>query len=231
MAQRVEWRGVTLDARSAAMMQEVAGLVRPYVQPTQGSWSTSVGASADTHSGPGAIDVAAADLTPAERAEVVAAMRKVGWAAWLRTPEQANWPFHIHGIAVGCDDLPPAAASQVRDYLEGRNGLAGRGSDDGPRDWVGVTWESYLARKVVAMAASVWFMSEAGSGEIWCVAEDCGWRFYLGSPKIATDIAYIVKSGGGKVLKPPDGVPVGDIGGNPVWEGVAPETFEAIPKR
>jgi hypothetical protein len=29
------------------------------------------------------------------------------------------------------------------DYFEGRNGLASGAPDDGPRDWVGVTWESY----------------------------------------------------------------------------------------
>jgi hypothetical protein len=28
------------------------------------------------------------------------------------------------------------------DYYEGRNGLASGAADDGPRDWVGVTWET-----------------------------------------------------------------------------------------
>jgi peptidoglycan hydrolase-like protein with peptidoglycan-binding domain len=34
----------------------------------------------------------------------------------------------------------------VVDYYEGRNGLANSGRDDGPRQWVGVTWESLNRR-------------------------------------------------------------------------------------
>lgn len=150
------WRGVLLDDRSAAMMAEVATLTGPTVEPSQGSYSTSVGASAGTHSGPGAIDLAAEQLTPAQRDELVAAMRQVGWAAWLRTPAQ-GFSYHVHGIAVGCDGLPPAAAAQVADYFAGRNGLVSRAPDDGPRQWVGVTWESYLAAKPKPMPPPVWF--------------------------------------------------------------------------
>jgi len=136
------WRGVLLDDRSAAMMAEVARLTGPTVEPSQGSYSTGVSASAGTHSGGGAIDLAAEQLNSAQRDELVAAMRQVGWAAWLRTPAQ-GFSYHVHGIAVDCPDLAPAAAAQVRDYFAGRNGLASRAPDDGPRDWVGVTWETY----------------------------------------------------------------------------------------
>lgn len=145
---RVTWRGVTLDERSAQMMDEVARLTgEVYVRPTQGSYSTAVGASAGTHAGGGAIDVHASSLTPAQRSRVVEAMRRVGWAAWLRTPAQSDWPYHVHGVAVGCRDLSPAAAAQVRDYTNGRNGLASGAPDDGPRDHVGVTWETYQRRR------------------------------------------------------------------------------------
>lgn len=140
----VTWRGVTLDERSAAMMDEVARLCPGTpVQPSQGSWSTSVGASAGTHSGPGAIDIKARDLNPAQRSAVETAMRQVGWAAWIRSPQQGNWPWHIHGIAVGCPGLPSSAANQVRQYLDGTNGLANHGPDRGNRQYVGVTWETY----------------------------------------------------------------------------------------
>jgi hypothetical protein len=68
---------------------------------------------------------------------------------WIRDPSQSDWPWHLHGIAVqpggkgdrGC--LSSGAHGQVVDYFEGRNGLASGAPDDGPRDWVGVTWETY----------------------------------------------------------------------------------------
>ena len=140
------WRGVLLDDRSAAMMDAVAGMVEPTLVATQGSYNGGgVSASAGTHDGGGAIDLSASELSPAERDEVVAAMRRVGWAAWLRTPAQAAWGYHIHAIAVDCPDLSSGAAYQVQEYFAGRNGLAGRGADDGPSDYVGTTWEDYQA--------------------------------------------------------------------------------------
>jgi len=148
---KVQWRGVTLDQRTASMMEEVAKNtpVDLWVQPTQGSYSGAVGASAGTHNGGGAIDVAAKNLTSSQRKVLVREMRRVGFAAWLRTPSQSNWPYHVHGIAVqkgGKGDkgvLSSSAYSQVKAYYENRNGLANNGRDDGPRDFVGVTWEIY----------------------------------------------------------------------------------------
>jgi hypothetical protein len=125
-----------------------------YVRPTQGSASGgSVSASAGTHDGGGAIDIAGQDagMTQAHRDVIESAGRQVGMAMWIRTPDQSDWPWHIHGIAVqpggewdqGC--LSGGAHGQVVDYYEGRNGLASGAADDGPRDWVGVTWETYRA--------------------------------------------------------------------------------------
>lgn len=134
------------------MMDEVARLCLPIdVQPSQGSPSQSVGASAGTHSGQGAVDVRGRTLTPAQRHQVCDVMRRVGFAAWVRTEDQGDWPPHIHGVAVqlgGKDDpgsLAPAAHRQVIDYYEGRNGLANKRPDDGPRDCVGIVWETYCA--------------------------------------------------------------------------------------
>jgi hypothetical protein len=141
------WRGVTLDARSAAMMDEVVKLCPGIsVQPSQGSWSGAA-ASAGTHTGAGAIDIEAASLTQPERDAIVLAMRQVGWAAWHRTPQQGGWGHHIHGVAMGEPQLAPAAKDQCLDYVDGRNGLANNAPDDGPRDFdhVGITWEQYQA--------------------------------------------------------------------------------------
>ena len=43
----------------------------------------------------------------------------------------------------GC--LAASAHRQVIDYYENRNGLASGARDDGPRQFVGTTWESYTA--------------------------------------------------------------------------------------
>lgn len=149
----VNWRGVTLCERCAAMMDEVARLSGDvYVRPTQGSYSGGgVQASAGTHDGCCAIDIAGQDegMGQADREVICNAGRQVGFAMWIRTPDQSDWPFHIHGIGVqpggqwDVGGLSSGAHGQVIDYFEGRNGLASGAPDDGPRDWVGVIWETY----------------------------------------------------------------------------------------
>ena len=180
------WRGVTLDDRSADMMDEVNRLTPDApIDPTQGSYSGGVGASAGTHDGCGAIDIAAANLAQWQRDQIVNEMRRVGWAAWLRTPAQSDWPFHIHGIAVqpggkndrGC--LSSGAHDQIYDYYAGRNGLASNAPDDGTRQFVGVTWESYLAAQVPEPEPApppeegdnMWMVIRDPSGAAWCL---CG---------------------------------------------------------
>lgn len=113
------------------------------VEITQGSYNTSVSQSAGTHAGGGAVDLRAIGRTTAERAEIVAKARKIGFAAWLRTPSQGDWPYHVHAIAIGCPDLSSGARNQVTAYKNGRNGLATNGPDDGPRTYVSWTWEKY----------------------------------------------------------------------------------------
>ena len=149
------WRGAYLDNRSADMMQGLVNLLdsatAAKVRPTQGSYSGGVAASGGTHDGGGAIDLAGQDsgMTQTDREAIRDAGRQVGWAMWIRDPSQSDWPWHIHGIAVqpggkgdrGC--LSSGAHGQVEDYYEGRNGLASGAADDGPRQWVGVTWETY----------------------------------------------------------------------------------------
>lgn len=143
---RIWFRGVLLNERTRDMVlaaEKIAGF--PFVL-TQGSYNRGgVAASAGTHDGGGAVDVHAAGYASSKQQAIVAAMRQVGFAAWLRTPAQADWPYHVHGEAVGDLELSAGAARQITQYLKGTNGLASKGKDDGPRTWVGVTWESYEA--------------------------------------------------------------------------------------
>lgn len=143
---RKTFRGKTFDARTAAMLAEVARRTRAYIQPTQGSYSAGK-KSAGTHKGGGAVDLHCASLPEDQALEIVRVMREVGFAAWLRKPSEGDWPEHIHGIAIGCPDLDPAAARQVTAFKKGLSGLAS-GAEDRHAS-MGVrptTWEAYLAK-------------------------------------------------------------------------------------
>jgi hypothetical protein len=119
------------------MLDELQALCGFPITVTQGSPSTSDPTSAGTHAGQGVFDAVGADLDV-----MVVNGRKIGFAIWHRTPAQ-GFPPHVHGVAVGEPLLSSQAATQVQAYFAGRNGLASNAPDDGPRTWVGVTWETY----------------------------------------------------------------------------------------
>lgn len=149
---RVQWRNVTFDERTAAMLAEVDRIVGPGipVNPTQGSYSDGP-LSGDTHRGGGAVDLSVLHPRPlsgAEIDEIVHAMRTVGFAAWYRTHPEWSGDRHIHGIAVDAPDLDPAAAAQVADLRRGRNGLASHGADrHADMNLPVTTWEAYVSRR------------------------------------------------------------------------------------
>lgn len=154
----VTWRGVKLDPQTRSMLQEVDKILGPEIplRPSQGSYSNSVGASAGTHSGGGAVDISVRGLTSFQINLVVFLLRRVGFAAWHRLPGDGPWSEHIHAIAKGVPDLSSQAKSQVKDYANGLSGLAphgGRDRDaalDAPRI---ATWTSYLNNWPDAKAA------------------------------------------------------------------------------
>jgi hypothetical protein len=123
---------------------------------TQGSYNAGgVKKSAGTHDGGGVVDIRAKDLTPARRGAVVVALRRVGFAAWLRTPSQADWPYHIHAVAKGDKDVSAQAHQQIVAYLKGQNGLKHGPKDDGPAGYYNMTWDLYQhLRKVAATVRS-----------------------------------------------------------------------------
>jgi hypothetical protein len=115
---------------------------------SQGSYNPGgVGASAGTHDGGGTVDISVSSLTTTQRWQTVKALRTVGFAAWLRTPAQGPWPFHIHAVAVGDTDLAIAARNQVADYYVGKNGLASHAADNTPSDYQTpfTWWENFLS--------------------------------------------------------------------------------------
>lgn len=138
----ITFEGRRTTARTRDMLQEARRLSGLPLEITQGGYNPGgEKKSGGTHD-KDALDIRATTLSPRERQAAVAALRRVGFVAWLRTPDQSNWPYHIHAVPYG-GDLSPEARAQVTQYLAGLNGLASKGKDDGPRTWVGMTWERY----------------------------------------------------------------------------------------
>lgn len=144
------WRGVPVCTCMPEMLDDLAvgTPTLPTITPVQGSWSipSKDSASALTHTGGGAMDVSISGWTAAQVWSLLGECRRRGFVAWHRTRAQGFAP-HVHAVMDGCPHLSGlanpvlgTAAWQVREYHAGRNGLAGRGPDDGPRDHVGVTW-------------------------------------------------------------------------------------------
>ncbi|MGK5671677.1 peptidoglycan-binding domain-containing protein [Micromonospora sp. URMC 106] len=140
----VAFRGVQVNTRTRAMLLEAERLLGAQLTITQGSYNVSNPASAGTHDGGGALDLSVSGMSTTYRTNVVRQLRRVGFAAWLRTPEQGNWPYHIHAIALADTDQAVNAQHQAGDYYLGLNGLANRGADDGPAVTPKVSWEEYL---------------------------------------------------------------------------------------
>lgn len=126
---RPSWRGRTnVDALTIACIEHAESIGGHEFVVTQGSYQSTVAASAGTHDGGGAVD-----LRWCGHAKCIRALRQAGMAAWHRKPSQGSWPDHIHAVVVDHPALAPSAARQVASYRSGRNGLANNGVDDGPR--------------------------------------------------------------------------------------------------
>ena len=90
----------------------------------------------------------------AQKEAIGLALRKVGFASWLRRESQGPWDEHWHGIAMGTKGLPSIAESQVASYLDGRNGLRGNGKDTDQRPDEIRTWEEYREEQGLLDGAS-----------------------------------------------------------------------------
>ncbi|RAO56881.1 peptidoglycan-binding domain-containing protein [Micromonospora saelicesensis] len=140
---KVSRDGYVVNARTQAMLAEAQRLLGYTLVLDQGSYNPGGDpTSAGTHDGGGVVDIAVTGMTAAKRTAVTRALRQVGFAAWVRNPNQGDWPWHIHATAINDTDLSSQAQHQVGDYYLGMNGLANQGPDDGPRIPI-KTWEQY----------------------------------------------------------------------------------------
>ncbi|WP_067830399.1 peptidoglycan-binding protein [Actinomadura kijaniata] len=143
---RVSTGGFVVNTRTRNMLAEAKRLFGRGLVLEQGSYNPGGDpTSAGTHDGGGVVDISVKGMNAATREAAVRALRRVGFAAWVRSPRQGDWPWHIHATAINDTDLSSQAQHQVGDYYLGRNGLADRGPDDGPKVTIR-TWEEYQAR-------------------------------------------------------------------------------------
>ena len=128
--------GETVDNFTAAALQAAAQEAGTEWRVLQGSFSHDVAASGSTHAGGGVVDIAPAD---GDWEGAVTALRKIGFAAWVRNVPghgYAGSGEHIHAVLMGDEQLSDQAAIQVQSYLNNDNGLDGSAPDDGPRQFV-----------------------------------------------------------------------------------------------
>ena len=135
--------GMLINSRTQDMLAGAQRLLGRTLVLSQGSYNPGGDpTSAGTHDGGGVVDVSVAGMDAQTRTSVARALRQVGFAAWVRNPNQGDWPWHIHAVAISDTDLSTQAQNQVGDYYLGMNGLANRGPDDGPSVPIN-TWEEY----------------------------------------------------------------------------------------
>jgi peptidoglycan hydrolase-like protein with peptidoglycan-binding domain len=140
---KVQRDGFVVNARTQAMLAEAQRLLGFSLVLQQGSYNPGGDpTSAGTHDGGGVVDIDVTGMSAATRTNVARALRQAGFAAWVRNPNQGDWPWHIHAAAINDTDLSSQAQHQIGDYYLGMNGLANRGPDDGPKVAI-QTWEEY----------------------------------------------------------------------------------------
>jgi hypothetical protein len=131
--QITSYDGKTVDWLTRAALEDAAHRLGYDLTLHQGSYNAGrVAASAGTHDGGGVVD-----LAPWDHERKVLELRRTGFAAWYRPAIPGLWGAHIHAVLIGNRRLSAGAAAQVADYLAGYDGLARKGADTGPREFVG----------------------------------------------------------------------------------------------
>ena len=143
---RVSINDYTLNTRTYAMLQQAALLYGGEIDVAgsaviQGSYSNDGLDSLRAHLGGGAVDISVIRpnsdyILYSEIEPLIRALRTVGFAAWLREDDEMGFGsgIHIHAIAIGDNDLSPAAQEQLTGpagYLRGNDGLPVASGDPG----------------------------------------------------------------------------------------------------
>lgn len=124
---RVNWAlWYALKAAEILLSDPHFGGEKSWITVWQGSFSTSVGASAGTHAGSGT-----ADTSPFNWKNRLWVFRLLGFAAWMRPARRGVWVQHIHMVMCGDGGAARLALQQVASFWKrpSRDGLAGNRVD------------------------------------------------------------------------------------------------------
>jgi hypothetical protein len=133
---KTTYDGRTVDWLTRAALEDTARRLGYDLTLHQGSYNAGgVTASAGTHDGGGAVD-----LAPWDHERKVLELRRTGFMAHYR-PElwrdgRRVWGAHIHAGLLGNRKASAGLRAQFAEYLDGGDGLAGDGRDTGPRQFV-----------------------------------------------------------------------------------------------
>lgn len=115
------FKGKRFTARFAQVLAMAERMAGTNMNISQGGWRPATSYSGTSHAGD------AVDITRSNFAPLINALRSLGVAAWLRTPSQGNWPYHIHAIpGPSAGRAGGSGVSQWYSYVNGGNGLGGR---------------------------------------------------------------------------------------------------------
>jgi len=135
---RLQVNGHWLSQRTLFMLQHAFNLYEGAIDIkeraiTQGHYTDEDPLSFGTHSGGGVIDISVIDHSTwlvmyEEIDSLIVALRRAGFAAWLRDFDELNpgSPIHIHAVAIGDRELSAAAREQLigqYGYFRGYNGI------------------------------------------------------------------------------------------------------------
>lgn len=190
---KVQYGGVTLDTITLNALKKAFGFAGFNFGLTQGSFNNSVGASAGTHAGGGALDANIGGFGDDKIVKVVRGLRQAGFAAWHRTESEGFSP-HVHAILGGDPLLSPEAAAQLPDYLAHKTGLVGHAQDTDPDD-VKAGWPGLSGGGANVSGAGV------GDMRAWSRALLTG----LGDPLSASNLKFVYDwtlSEGGPITNP-----------------------------
>lgn len=149
---RTTFRGVKVNGRTVELVKRaeriIAGLGHSGFQFvfTQGSYNTSVSASAGTHAGGGALDIRTRGKARSTVDNMVRALRQAGFAAWSRGRGHDPFAPHIHAIAIGDGEASTSARSQIGSYGRGLNGLRNQARDPDSQLGRGPQWAQTFLR-------------------------------------------------------------------------------------